>query len=68
VWFWIVGRIRHVEAIASGGAVRELPRLRKLKGIVTVELSDGTRALAEVHWYEAYGVGQREMKIKRFLD
>jgi hypothetical protein len=66
-----------VEAIAVGTAIRELPRLRKaygtgrwrkLKGIATVRLADDTIAQAEVHWYEAHGIGRKEMKIKRFLD
>ena len=40
---------------------------RKLKGIAVVRLSDGTSSKAEVHWYEAHGVGRKEMKIKRLL-
>jgi len=41
---------------------------RKLKGFATVQLEDGTIAEAEVHWYEAHGIGKRWMKIKRYLD
>ena len=76
MWFKIIGEIRHVESIAAGRTIREHTRLRKihggkrwrkLKGVATVELPDGTIALAEVHWYEAHGVGRREMKIKRLL-
>jgi hypothetical protein len=76
VWFRIVGEIHDVERIAAGRGVRELVRLRKLyggkrwrklKGIATVEVPDGGTAVAEVHWYEAHGVGRREMKIKRLL-
>ena len=73
----IIGRIADTQVIAVGRSIRELRRLqrsygtgrwRKLKGVATVRLEDGTRARAEVHWYEAAGVGKREMKIKRFLD
>jgi hypothetical protein len=39
-----------------------------LKGIATVLLGDGRMRLAEVHWYEAHGIGKRQMKIKRYLD
>lgn len=76
MWFRIVGRIGDIESIARGRSVRERARLRKLhggkrwrklKGIATVELPDGSTARAEVHWYEAHGVGRREMKIKRLL-
>ena len=77
MWFRIVGEIREIESIAAGRSVRERARLRKfyggsrwrkLKGCATVELPDGSSARAEVHWYEAHGIGRREMKIKRLLD
>jgi hypothetical protein len=42
-------------------------RWRKLKGIGTVRFSDGTIARAELHWYEAHGLGKKEIKIKRIL-
>jgi hypothetical protein len=76
VEFQILGQIRHVETIASGHAIRVLARLirlygkgnwRKLKGIATVRLEDGTITEAEVHWFEAHGIGKRRMKIKRLL-
>ncbi|HEV3190022.1 MAG TPA: hypothetical protein VGY54_05970 [Polyangiaceae bacterium] len=72
----IVGSIADVEAIAAGREIRGLGRLkkiyggrrwRKLKGIATVRLPDGTTARAEVHSYERHGLGRREMKIKRLL-
>jgi hypothetical protein len=62
VWFRIVGQVHDVERIAAGRGVRDVVRLRKLyggsrwrklKGRATVELPDGSTALAEVHWYEA---------------
>jgi hypothetical protein len=77
VYFRILGRIAAVETVAVGGAIREVGRLRrryglarwrKRKGVAKVELSDGEVRLAEVHWYEATGVGRREFKIKRYLD
>ncbi len=75
--FEIIGKIRHAETFARGSAIRELPRLRKFhglgnwrkrKGFATVRLSDGTLRNAELHWYEAAGIGKREFKIKRYLD
>ena len=69
----LVGPISGIEPIAIGGAIHELARLRKrygrgrwrkLKGIARVRLIDGTIHTAEVHWYEAHGIGRRELKIK----
>jgi len=76
MYFEIEGDIEDVEPIAIGNSIRELPRLRKqfgpgrwrkLKGIASVKLSSGTVHRAEVHWYEAHGIGKRKMKIKRLL-
>jgi CRISPR/Cas system CSM-associated protein Csm3 (group 7 of RAMP superfamily) len=75
--FEIIGKIRQTETFAHGSAIRELQRLqkvhglgnwRKRKGYATVRLSDGTLRDAEIHWYEANGIGKREFKIKRYLD
>ena len=75
--FEIVGAIRDVETIASGHGIRDLALLqtifgrgnwRKIKGFATVRLDDGTLAEAEIHWYEAHGIGKKWMKIKRYLD
>jgi len=76
--FKIVGEIADVETIASGRGVRDRARLRrqygagrwrKLKGVASVRLLDGTIRLAEVHWYEAHGLGRKEFKLKLpFLD
>jgi hypothetical protein len=75
--FKIVGRISNVELIAAGTAIRKRKRLwrlhgkgrwRKLKGIATVEFPDGTISHAEVHWYEAHGIGAKDYKIKRIID
>jgi hypothetical protein len=71
--FEIVSHIRHQEVIASGHAIHILNRLirlygrgnwRKMKGIATVRFEDGTIAEAELHWFEAHGIGKRRMKIK----
>ena len=73
----IFGEIEQIETIAVGGRIRDIMRLRrqfgagrwrKLKGVARVRLSKGTVKLAEVHWYEAHGIGRKKMKIKRFLD
>lgn len=75
--FKIIGTIQNIELIARGPGIRELQRLkkqfgdgkwRKLKGDATVELVNGKIRLAEVHWYEAHGIGKRKFKIKQFLD
>ncbi len=75
--FEIIGEISDVETFASGSAIRELPRLRKIygrgnwrkrKGIARIRLNDGSERLAELHWYEAAGIGKKEYKIKRYID
>lgn len=77
VFFEICGQIADVETFAIGRTIRELPRLRKnygggrwrkRKGIAYVRLSDGTIRKAELHWYEASGIGRKEIKLKRFVD
>ena len=73
--FEIVGKIRKVEIIAVGGRIRDIMRLqgqhgvgrwRKLKGMARVRLFNGEIREAEIHWYEAHGIGKRKIKIKRF--
>jgi hypothetical protein len=75
--FQIIGSLEYVEIIAVKHSIRDLKflervygkaRWRKLKGIAKVQLENGRIHLAEVHWYEAHGVGKRQMKIKRYLD
>ena len=77
LYFEIVGEITEVEIIAIGNAIRELNilrrdygagRWRKLKGVAQVQLADGRICRAEIHWYEAHGIGRRRFKIKRFLS
>ncbi|MFQ5754393.1 MAG: hypothetical protein ACE5HI_20640 [bacterium] len=75
--FEIIGKIDSVETIAVGKSIREIARLekqfgqgrwRKLKGNATVRLFNGTIRKAEIHWYEAHGIGKKKLKIKHFLD
>ncbi len=75
--FTVIGEIEDVETFAVGRGIHELRRLRrkygpgrwrKRKGIATIRLSDGFVARAELHWYEATGIGRRELKIKRYLE
>jgi len=71
--FELLGPIQSVETIATSGEIRELRRLRrrygqgrwrKRKGVARVRLLDGTAHTAEIHWYEAHGIGRRELKVK----
>ena len=73
----VIGEIEAIETFAIGNSIRELPRLRRIygmgrwrkrKGNATIRLADGNVCKAEVHRYEAHGIGRKEMKIKRFLD
>ncbi|HJQ33069.1 MAG TPA: hypothetical protein VJ866_12855 [Pyrinomonadaceae bacterium] len=75
--FEIIGDITDVETIAAGSSIRDVARLRKmygkgrwrkLKGVARVRLGSGRVRLAELHWYEAHGIGRKEMKRKRYLD
>ena len=74
--FEILSDIADVETFATGAGIREIARLRKIygrgrwrkrKGIARVRLPDGSTHLAEIHWYEASGIGRKELKIKRLL-
>jgi hypothetical protein len=71
--FDILGEISEVETFAKGSGIREIARLqraygrarwRKRKGIARIRLADGSIHLAELHWYEAAGIGRKEFKIK----
>jgi hypothetical protein len=77
VHFEVIGEITNIETIAVGSGIRDIERLRKrhgpgrwrkLKGIGTVRLANGRLRRAEIHWYEAHGIGKKRLKIKRFLD
>lgn len=75
--FEIVGEITQIETIAVGKGIRDRQRLRrlygrgrwrKLKGVAFVRLRSGTTRRAELHWYEAHGIGRKEIKRKRYVD
>lgn len=75
--FEIISEITDIEVIAVGSSIDDLARLRKqygrgrwrkLKGIARVRLRSGRIRLAELHWYEAHGIGKKEIKRKRYLD
>ena len=77
MFFEIIGEIVDVEAITAGRAIHELNRLqkrygkakwRKMKGVCEIRLRSGLVVNAELHWYEAHGVGRKEFKVKRLLD
>ncbi len=77
MYFEIIGEIEGTEAIAIGTSIRNIARLRKrygtgrwrkLKGTATVRLRSGAVRRAEIHWYEAHGIGRVKFKIKRYLD
>ena len=74
--FELLGELTNVEIVAVNLSIRERKRLqeqfggrrwRKLKGIGRVRFPSGDVCLAELHWYEAHGVGRRKMKVKRAL-
>jgi len=75
--FEIVGEITQIETIAVGRKIRDLSRVRrlygrgrwrKLKGVSSVRLWTGRTRKAELHWYEAHGIGRKEIKRKRYVD
>jgi len=77
MYFEIIGEIERVETIAIGRSIRDIARLRKrygtgrwrkLKGIATVRLRSGVVHRAEIHSYEAHGIGRVKFKVKEFLD
>jgi hypothetical protein len=74
--FEILGEISQIETFAAGSAIREIARLRRIYGrarwrkrkdIARVRFADGTVHVAELHWYEASGIGRKEFKIKHLL-
>ncbi|MEK6752353.1 MAG: hypothetical protein AABZ00_08800 [Chloroflexota bacterium] len=75
--FEIVSNVENIETIAIGSSIRVLEylqktyghgRWRKLKGVATVKIPNGQFRRVELHWYEAHGIGKRDMKIKYYLD
>jgi len=72
----IIGEIRNEEVIAKGSSVKIRKRLEKLyghgnwkkmKGIAEVRLSDGSVKQAEIHWFEAHGIGKKNIKVKYYI-
>jgi hypothetical protein len=77
MYFEIIGEIENIQTIAVGTSIRDIGRLRKrygsgrwrkVKGTATVRLRTGAVHRAEIHWYEAHGIGKVKFKIKEFLD
>ena len=77
MYFDIVSKIENIETIAIGGKIRDIMRIRKqyghghwrkMKGFAKVSLQGNSIRNAELHWYEAHGIGRKKMKIKRLLD
>ncbi len=75
--FRLVGSIEQIETIAAGKSIRiakhlrkqfGVGRWRKMKGIATIELDDGSIRRAELHWFEAHGIGRVYLKRKRYVD
>lgn len=75
--FELVGRIRDIKTMAATRGIRVLRHLRraygrgrwrKMKGVATVRLPNGVLRRVELHWYEAHGIGKRDLRIKRYLD
>jgi len=72
----ILGQIADIETIAEGRGIHELANLRqrygegswkKKKGIAMIQLDDDQIAKAEIHWYEAHGIGKVKLKVKQWL-
>ena len=75
--FEVIGRIEQVETVAAGPSIKVRSflrkaygrgRWRKLKGIATIRLPNGNLRRVELHWYEAHGIGKRDVKIKNYVD
>jgi hypothetical protein len=77
MYFEIIGEITNIEPIAIGSSIRDIRRLRRtygkgrwreLKGMAKIRLRSGRIRLVELHWYEAHGIGRKEIKRKHNLD
>jgi hypothetical protein len=75
--FELLSAITRIERLAVNLSIRERKSLkaqfggqrwRKLKGEGRVRFPNGEVRQAELHWYEAHGIGRRKMKVKRVLD
>ena len=74
--FEILSEISEVDTFAAGSRIREIARLRRIygrgrwrkrKGVGRIKLQNGSVHTAEIHWYEAHGIGAKEHKIKHVL-
>jgi hypothetical protein len=77
MYFEIIGEVEEVQTIAIGGRIQDIMRIRKqfgmgrwrkLKGIANIRLQNGKICKAEIHRYEAHGIGRKKIKIKKLLD
>jgi hypothetical protein len=75
--FEVVGESEAIATVSAGASVKVRTLFRKLngrgrwqkrKGVGTVRLPNGNIRRAELHWYEARGIGRRDLKIKNYLD
>jgi hypothetical protein len=75
--FDILGEVGEIEIITVGSRIRDRDRLqklygkgnwRKMKGVALIRLRSDRVRKAELHWYEAHGIGKKEFKRKRYLD
>ena len=75
--FELLSELTQIEVIAVNLSIRERKKLqaqfggsrwRKLKGVGRVRFPNGEICLAELHWYDAHGIGRRKMKVKHVLD
>ena len=75
--FEIIGNIESIETIAVSKSIKDFSRIRrqyglgrwgKMKGKAKIRLINGSIRYAELHWYEAHGIGKKKIKIKHFLD
>lgn len=75
--FEVISQIDSIEVISVGTGIRDLAHLekaygpgrwRKLKGIARVRFPNGNVRLVELHWYEAHGIGRKDIKIKRYVE
>jgi len=75
--FEIIDKIEQIEIVAEGAGIREINRLRKIygsgnwrkkKGIAHIRLPSGKVKVAELRWYEAHGIGKKEIKRKKYLE
>ena len=72
----IIGAVTYIETIAEGHGIRELVSIKqtygegnwkKKKGVAMIQLDAGHIAKAEIHWYEAHGIGKVKLKVKKWL-